>query len=153
MSLNATDNDINLLGLVIPINVDSKLLFLYKFKSFRFWQAKWSAMYNKVPLAVDSVGVNSKDKFGIFAFFAMLVSLSILVSKIAIMSKLMLADLIKYSRSSKFLFKEQVLMWNKKRQLFLLGFLIDWTSSKLSYLHLTTFSGSLWSCVLGVLLN
>ena len=39
---------LDLLGLVISINVDSKLLFLYKFKWFRFWQAKWSAIYNKV---------------------------------------------------------------------------------------------------------
>ena len=47
---------------------------------------KWSAMYNKVPpvCAVDSVGVNSKEKFGIFIFFTILVSLSILVSEIAI---------------------------------------------------------------------
>ena len=36
----------------------------------------------------------------------MLLSLSILVSEIAIMSKLILVDLIKYARSSKFLFKE-----------------------------------------------
>ena len=51
-------------------------------------------MYNKVP-AVDSVGVNSKEKFGIFIFFTVLVSLSILVSETAIMSKLILVDLIK----------------------------------------------------------
>ena len=63
-------------------------------------------MYNKVPPAVHSVGVNSKEKFGIFIFFTMLLSLSILVSEIAIMSKLILVDLIKYARSSKFLFKE-----------------------------------------------
>ena len=41
--------------------------------------------FNKVPPAVDSVGVNSKEKFGIFIFFTVLVSLSILVSEIAIM--------------------------------------------------------------------
>ena len=62
-------------------------------------------MYNKVPPAFDSVGVNSKEKFGIFIFFTMLLSLSILVSEIAIMPKLILVDLIKYSRSLKFLFK------------------------------------------------
>ena len=67
-------------------------------------------MYNKVPPADDSVEVNSKEKFGIIIFFTMLVSLSILVSEIVIMLKLILVDLIKYSRSSKFLFKEQVLM-------------------------------------------
>ena len=67
-------------------------------------------MSNIVPPAVDSVGENSKEKFGIFIVLTMLVSLSILVSKIAIMSKLILVDLIKYSSSSKCLFKEQVLM-------------------------------------------
>ena len=43
-------------------------------------------MYNKVPpvCSVDSVGVNSKEKVGIFIFFTILVSLSILVSEIAI---------------------------------------------------------------------
>ena len=64
-------------------------------------------MYNKVSSAVDSVGVNSKEKFGIFIFFTVLVFLSILVSS---MSKLILVDLIKYSQSSKFLFEEQVSM-------------------------------------------
>ena len=39
-------------------------------------------MYNKLPPAVDSVGVNSKEKFEIFTFFTMFVSLSILVSEI-----------------------------------------------------------------------
>ena len=32
-------------------------------------------MYNKVPSAVDSVGVNSKEKFGIFIFFTVLISI------------------------------------------------------------------------------
>ena len=67
-------------------------------------------MYNKVPPAVDSVGVNSKEKFGIFIFFTVLLSLSILVSQIAFMSKMILVDLIKYPKCSTFLFKEQVLM-------------------------------------------
>ena len=60
-------------------------------------------MYNKVPPAVDLVGVNSKEKFGMFIFFTMLVSLSILVFEITIMSKMILVDLIKYSKFSKFL--------------------------------------------------
>ena len=85
---------------------------------------------NKVLPAVDSVGVNSKQKFGIFIFFTVLVSLSFLLSEMPITSKLILVDLIKYSKSSKFPFKEQVLMWNRQRQLFLLGLSIDWTSSK-----------------------
>ena len=71
-------------------------------------------MYDKVPPAVDSVGVNSKEKFGIFIFFTILVSLSILVSEIAIMPKLILFDLIKYSKSSKFLFEEQLPSYKSK---------------------------------------
>ena len=67
-------------------------------------------MYNKVPPAVDSVGRNSKKKFWIFIFFTMLVSLSILISEIVTLSKLILAYLIKYCRSSKIFFKEEVLM-------------------------------------------
>ena len=35
-------------------------------------------MSNKVTPAVDLVGVNSKEKFGIFIFFTMFVSLNIL---------------------------------------------------------------------------
>ena len=49
-------------------------------------------MYNKVP-PVDSVGVNSNEKFGIFIFFTMLILLGILVSEIAVMSRLTLFDL------------------------------------------------------------
>ena len=67
-------------------------------------------MYNKVLPAVHTVEIESKEKFGILIFFRMLMSLSILVSEIAVMPKLILADLIEYSISSKFLFKEQVLM-------------------------------------------
>ena len=64
-----------------------------------------------VPSSVDSVGVNSKEKYGIFTFFTILASLNSLISEMIIMSQLMiLVDLIKYSRSSKVLFKEQVLM-------------------------------------------
>ena len=70
-------------------------------------------MYNTVPPAVDSVRVNSKEKFGILLFFTILVFFSILVSEIAIMSKLVLVVLSKYSRSSKFLDKENALIWKK----------------------------------------
>ena len=49
----------------------------------------------------------------------MLLCFSNLVSEIAIMSKLVLVVLSKYS--SKFLVKEHVLIWNKERELFLLG--------------------------------
>ena len=52
-------------------------------------------MYNDVSPAVDSVGVKSKEKFGMFIFLTMLVSLSILVSEVAIMSMLILVDLDK----------------------------------------------------------
>lgn len=49
-------------------------------------------MYNEVPRALDSVRVNSEEKFWIFIVFTMLVSLSIMVSEISIMSKLILID-------------------------------------------------------------
>ena len=58
----------------------------------------------------------------------MLVFFRILVSEIAIMSKMVLVVLSKYPRSSKFLDKEHVLIWKKERELFLLGifsFLLD----------------------------
>ena len=67
-------------------------------------------MYNKVPPAYHSVGVNSKEKFRVLIFFTISVSLCTLVSEIAIMSILILVDLIKYSRPSKFLLQEQVLI-------------------------------------------
>ena len=67
-------------------------------------------MYSKVPPACHSVGVNSKEKFGLLIFLTILVSLCTLVSEIAIMSILILVDLIKYSRPSKFLLQEQVLI-------------------------------------------
>ena len=67
-------------------------------------------MYNKVPPAYHSVGVNSKEKFRVLIFFTISVSLCTLVSEIAIMSILILVDLIKYSRPSKFLLQEQVLV-------------------------------------------
>ena len=51
----------------------------------------------------------------------MLVFVSDLVSEMAVMSKLVLVALSEYSRSSKFLVKEHVLIWNKERELFLLG--------------------------------
>ena len=85
-------------------------------------------MYNKVPPAVDSVGVNSYEKFGILIFFTMLVFFSNLVSEIAIMSKLVLVVLSKYSRSSKVLDKEHVLIWNKEREPFLLEIFMVRTS-------------------------
>ena len=67
-------------------------------------------MYNKVPPAYHSVGVNSKEKFRVLIFFTISVSLCTLVSEIAIMSILILVDLIKYSRPSNFLLQEQVLI-------------------------------------------
>ena len=53
----------------------------------------------------------------------MLVFVSDLVSEMAVMSKLVLVALSEYSRSSKFLVKEHMLIWNKERELFLLGIL------------------------------
>ena len=75
----------------------------------------------------------------------------ILVSEIAIMSKLILVVLSKYSRPSKFLFK--VLIWNKERVHFLLGVFMVGNFSRLQYLHLTTSSRSLKSWVWDGLLN
>ena len=72
-------------------------------------------MYNTVPPAVDSVRVNSKEKFEILLFSIILVFFSILVSEIAIMSKLVLVVLSKYLRSSKFLDKE-----NERKIIFLI---------------------------------
>ena len=96
-------------------------------------------VYFNVKGIVSSFGGNSKEKFWIFIFFTMSLSLSILVSEIAIMSTLILVDLVKYSRSSKFMFEEQVLLSNRERQLFLFGTFIDWTSTS-HYLCFKTFS-------------
>lgn len=60
----------------------------------------------------------------------MLVFLSMLVSEIAILSKLILADLIKYCRSSQILFNKEVLILNLERQLFLLGLFTNRSSAK-----------------------
>ena len=80
--------------------------------------AKWSAIYNKVPPALDSVRINSKEKFGILIFFTVLVFFNNLAYDTAIISKLVLVVLSKYSRSSKFLVKEhnniKELIWNKE---------------------------------------
>ena len=60
----------------------------------------------------------------------MLVSLTMLVSEIAILSKLILADLIKYCRSSQILFNKEVLTLNLEKQLFLLEIFTNWSSAK-----------------------
>ena len=67
-----------------------------------------------------------RRKIGLFIFFTMLVSLSILDFKIAIMWKFILVDFSKGSRSS----EQRSLMLNRERELVLLGILIDWTSFK-----------------------
>ena len=58
-------------------------------------------MVCKVPPGVDSVGVNSKEKFGIFIFFTMLVSLSILVSEITTVAKFILRTIHKVRMQGK----------------------------------------------------
>ena len=63
-------------------------------------------------------------------FFTMIVSLSMLVSEIAILPKLILADLIKYCRSSQILFNKEVLILNLERQLFLLGIFTNCSFAK-----------------------
>ena len=85
-------------------------------------------MYNKAAPVVDSVRVNSRDVYNVFIFH------NVSIFKYpgfwkSYYVKIDISWLIKYSRSSKFLFKEQVLMWNRSRKLFLLGIFIDWTSS------------------------
>ena len=79
-------------------------------------------MYNKVSLAVDSVGVNSRKirEINIFQNFGFSYNL---VSDVAIMSKLVLLVLGRLLRSS-CLVKEHVLIWNKELEHFLLG--ISW---------------------------
>ena len=54
--------------------------------------------------------------------------LVILVSEIAIMSKFIFAVLSKYSRSSKFLLREHVLIWNIDKDLLLFGMFKAWIS-------------------------
>ena len=78
-------------------------------------------MYNKVHPAIVKLEQTRKQSLG-YLYFSQ--SYYILVFEIAIMSKLMIVDLIKYFIYLKFLFKEQVLMRNRKRQLFLLGIFI-----------------------------
>ena len=87
MSVNATKNNVSLSNLIIYTNGDSKLFFLYKYKSFRF--AKGSAMYDKVPPAVGQLKREVWDTY----IFHNLELLSILVSEFAIMSKLILVNL------------------------------------------------------------
>ena len=53
-------------------------------------------------------------------------------------------DLSRWSRPLKFLFKEHALIWNKARDLCLLGNFKVWIWSMLQYLELTTFTGSLF---------
>ena len=85
-------------------------------------------MYNKAAPVVDSVRVNPRDVYNVFIFH------NVSIFKYpgfwkSYYVKIDISWLIKYFRSSNFLFKEQVLMWNRSRQLFLLGIFIDWTSS------------------------
>ena len=75
------------------------------------------------------------------------VFLDILASLTAIMSKYLLVHFNKYTRSSKFLFNEHVLIWKKERDFSFLGNFNDiiWSISKC--LEFTAFSGS--SCCFG----
>ena len=58
---------------------------------------------------------------------------------IAITSKILLVALSKYSRSSKFLFREQEFMWNKESEFG--SIFIFWISSISRFLQLIKFSG------------
>ena len=59
-------------------------------------------------------------------------------SLIAIISKVLLVALSKYSRSSKFLFKKQGFMWNKESEFG--SIFIFWISSISRFLQLMNFS-------------
>ena len=59
-------------------------------------------------------------------------------SLIAIISKVLLVALSKYSRSSKFLFKKQEFMWNKESEFG--SIFIFWISSISRFLQLMNFS-------------
>ena len=66
-------------------------------------------------------------------------SFRILDPLIAIISKVLLVVLSKYSRSSKFLFREQEFMWNKESEFG--SIFIFWISSISRFLQLIKFSG------------
>ena len=61
----------------------------------------------------------------------------------AITSKLIFVDCSRFWSSSKFLFNEQELMWNRDREFYLLGIFNVCNSSMSWYLLWITFSGSL----------
>ena len=65
-------------------------------------------------------------------------SFRILDSLIAFRSKVLLVALSRYSRSSKFLFKEQEFMWNKESEFG--SIFIFWISSVSRFLQLMKFS-------------
>ena len=68
----------------------------------------------------------------------------ILVSLAAILSNTSFVHLSRWSRSSKFLFKEHALIWNKAKDFCFLGNFKVWIWSMSQNLELTTFSGSLF---------
>ena len=68
------------------------------------------------------------------------------------MLKFIFVVLSKYFRSSQFLQREHVLIWNIDKDLLLFGMFKVWISS-ISYLHFTTLSGSLFVWFSVILLN
>ena len=104
------------LGLIFSINVDSNWASLEIFKSLRIL-----VIYRRVPPVEDSVGVCSKEQLFNRIFRVTETFLTILVSFMAITSKLIFVDYCRFWLSSKFLFNEQELMWNREREFFLSG--------------------------------
>ena len=74
-----------------------------------------------MPPAEEPVGVKSIAYFFRLILVVKEVCFVILVSVRAIMSNTLFVHLSRWSRSSKFLFKEHALIWNKARDLCLLG--------------------------------
>ena len=106
-------------GFVILVKVDSNSFFLYMFKSWQDLYERWLAIYKRVTPAEDSVGVNSIEYFLMFRLFVMETFFAILISVIAILSKLLFVKLRRCWRSWKFLLKEHAFIWNKESELLL----------------------------------
>ena len=77
-------------------------------------------LYDKGLAIYRSVVVCSKKKLFNTIFWVTETFLVILVSVMAITSKLMFVDCSRFWGSSKFLFNEQELMWNRDREFSLL---------------------------------
>ena len=93
----------------------------------------WRFSWGKLNGIISRVNISTRRSFFVILF-----------SVTTIMSNTLFVHLSRWSRSSTFLFKEHALIWNKARDLCLLGNFKVWIWSMLYYLELTTFSGSLF---------